>query len=51
MTELFELRGRGVQIGAIDNLECDYFLPVGERLYFRGFEPQTGAELWVFEER
>jgi SAM-dependent methyltransferase len=23
MTELFELRSRGVQIGAIDNLECD----------------------------
>ncbi len=43
--------GTGSTAQPIDNLECDYFLPVGERLYFRGFEPQTGAELWVFEER
>ena len=27
------------------------FFPAGSRLYFTGFEPRTGAEPWVFEER
>jgi hypothetical protein len=32
-------------------LPCSSFLPVGDRLYFNGFQPQTGAELWVMEEK
>ncbi len=27
------------------------FFPVGSRLYFTGYEPDIGAEPWVFEER
>jgi len=27
------------------------FFPVGPRLYFTGFQPDTGAEPWVFEEK
>lgn len=31
---------------------CDGdFFPAGSRLYFTGFDPHTGAEPWVFEEK
>jgi ELWxxDGT repeat protein len=35
-----------------ENLSCGTpFVAAGDRLYFRGFQPQTGAELWVLEEK
>ena len=35
-----------------DALSCPApFIAMGDRLYFGGFQPQTGAELWVMEER
>ena len=27
------------------------FIAAGDRLYFKGFQPQTGTELWVLEEK
>jgi hypothetical protein len=43
--------GTGTTAQRIENLVCSVFLPVGDRLYFSCCEPQTGEELWVFEER
>jgi ELWxxDGT repeat protein len=43
--------GAGAAVQQLENLACDSFLAAGDRLYFRGFQPQTGAELWVMEEQ
>jgi len=43
--------GAGATAQQLGNLACDSFLAVGDRLYFSGFQPQTGAELWVMEEK
>ena len=43
--------GAGATVQKLENLSCGDFLPVRDRLYFNGFQPQTGAELWVMEER
>jgi ELWxxDGT repeat protein len=43
--------GAGSTVQQLENLSCSSFLPVRDRLYFNGFQPQTGAELWVMEER
>ena len=40
------LSAAGTELGCRGN-----FLPAGSRLYFTAFEPHTGAELWVLEER
>jgi hypothetical protein len=43
--------GAGATVEQLENLSCDAFLAAGDRLYFRGFQPETGAELWVMEEK
>ncbi len=43
--------GTGTTVRQLENLSCSSFLAVGDRLYFNGFQPQTGAELWVMEEK
>jgi ELWxxDGT repeat protein len=43
--------GAGATVQQLENLSCDSFLAAGDRLYFNGFQPQTGAELWVMEEK
>lgn len=44
--------GKGDTAVELAGVQCDgTFFPVGSRLYFQGFEPQTGAELWVLEEK
>ncbi|HEV7668930.1 MAG TPA: ELWxxDGT repeat protein [Thermoanaerobaculia bacterium] len=42
--------GAGVTVRLLENLSCSSFFAAGDRLYFNGFQPQTGAELWVLEE-
>jgi ELWxxDGT repeat protein len=43
--------GPGATVQQLENLSCDSFLAAGDRLYFSGFQPQTGTELWVMEEK
>src|SRR6185369_13390425 len=43
--------GAGATVQKLENLSCISFLPVRDRLYFSGFQPETGEELWVMEER
>jgi len=42
--------GEGATARQLEDLSCSSFLAAGDRLYFSGFQPQTGAELWVLEE-
>jgi len=42
--------GTGATVQQLD-LACGAFLAVGDRLFFSGFQTQTGAELWVMEEK
>src|SRR5262249_39772581 len=41
--------GTGAAARQLENLSCSYFLAAKNRLYFSGFQPQTGEELWVLE--
>jgi ELWxxDGT repeat protein len=43
--------GTGATARQLENLSCGAFLPVRDRLFFSGFQPKTGAELWVLEDR
>ncbi|HBL30834.1 MAG TPA: hypothetical protein DD490_28700 [Acidobacteria bacterium] len=43
--------GTGATVEPLDVEGCDGFYPVGDRLFFSGFEPRTGRELWVLEEK
>lgn len=43
--------GAGATAQLLEDLACDSFLAVGDRLYFSGLQPQTGEELWVMEEK
>jgi hypothetical protein len=44
--------GTGDTMIPADGVLCTgMFTAAGSRLFFPGFEPRTGAELWVFEEK
>jgi ELWxxDGT repeat protein len=43
--------GTSGTVQQLENLSCGPFTAAGDRLYFSGFQPQTGAELWAMEER
>jgi ELWxxDGT repeat protein len=43
--------GADARVQQLENLTCADFLAAGDRLYFTGFQPQTGAELWAMEEK
>jgi len=44
--------GTGDTVTPVDGVFCTgIFTAAGPRLFFPGFEPRTGVELWVFEEK
>ena len=43
--------GTGATVQQLENLTCGPFMAAGDRLYFSGFRPQTGSELWMLEDR
>jgi ELWxxDGT repeat protein len=48
----YDWTGNGPVAVPIPGVLCgNSFLAVGSRLFFNGFEPHTGGELWVLEER
>jgi hypothetical protein len=48
----YDWSGTGPVATPIPGVLCgNAFLNVGSRLFFNGFEPHTGGELWVVEEK